>query len=394
MLRFEGEIERLWSLGGMQPIQHLTWDWWWWLIMLEDEKHPNRSRQLMVLWSTKNTEVIDVGGSEWQGGRPRADEEGGLSIPGMVAAWWFDGERMWEPLVKKSLRMAAIPTSHSLWPGEEGVAGSGAIIPIDEHDLSMGLGAKGDEFWLNLTADESLQKDGCSANFAFRMRPWSKPMSTARWAHKDYGKGMGYDILRLHGALVQGDIDGTPVTGTAYFQKVCVQAPSPPWYWGMLHASDGTYIDWFLPHVAATITAKDARPWKMRDLPHHPLSQSGLLHDAKNGRSEIFEQVRVRKLPSRKLEGKHAEWPIAPLPIFEVEMWNGRTTVLIEAQAIARAHWTFDQPTRGRMTSHLTYNEYPLQVLKLSITDENGRRNLDDFAWVRGNAEHSWGILH
>ena len=71
MLRFEGEIERLWSLGGMQPIQHLTWDWWWWLIMLEDEKHPNRSRQLMVLWSTKDTEVIDVGGSEWQGGHSR-----------------------------------------------------------------------------------------------------------------------------------------------------------------------------------------------------------------------------------------------------------------------------------------------------------------------------------
>jgi len=362
--------------------------------MLEDPKHPNRSRQLMVLWSTKDTEVIDVTGSEWHGGRPRADDEGGLSIPGMVAAWWFDGERMWEPLVKKSLRMAAITTAHSLWPGGEGVAGSGAIVPVAEHDLSMGLGAKGDEFWLNLTADESLQKEGCPNNFSFRMTPWTKPLSTARWAHKDYGRGMGYDILRLHGTLVEGEIDGALVKGTAYFQKVCVQAPSPPWYWGMLHASDGTYIDWFVPHVAATITAKDARPWKMRDLPHHPLSQSGLLHDAKNQRSEKFEQVRVRKLPGQQLEGEHSEWPDSPLPLFEVEMWNGRTTVLIEAQAISRAHWTFDQPTRGRMTSHLTYNEYPLQVLKLIIKDQDGQRNLEDFSWVRGNAEHSWGLLH
>ena len=75
-------------------------------------------------------------------------------------------------------------------------------------------------------------------------------------------------------------------------------------------------------------------------------------------------------------------------------MWNGRTRILIEAEAISRAHWTFDQPTRGRMTSHLTYNEYPIQVTRLSISDETGVRILSDFDWIRGNAEHSWGILH
>ena len=60
MQRFEGELEHLWNLAEIPPINRLTWDWWWWLIMLEDENHPNRSKQLMVLWSTKETEVIDV----------------------------------------------------------------------------------------------------------------------------------------------------------------------------------------------------------------------------------------------------------------------------------------------------------------------------------------------
>ena len=394
MHQFEGELDRLWTLAEIPPIKRLTWDWWWWLILLEDKKHKNRSRQLMTLWSTKETDVIDVGGSEWKGGRPNLDQDGGMAIPGMVAAWWFDGERMWEPLVKKSLRMATVPTSHPMWPGKSGVLGSGAIVPIDDRDLSMGLHPNGSAFWLNLTPDERLLEQGCPANFSFHMTPWTKPMSTARWAHKDYGKGMGYNILRLHGALVEGKIDGEVVKGTAYFQKVCVQAPSPPWYWGMLHASDGTYIDWFVPHVSPTITAKDARPWKMRDLPHQPLSHSGLMHDAANGRSERFEEVRVYKKPGEIVEGEYGRWPDAPLPIFNVEMWNGRTRVLIEAQAISRAHWTFDQPTRGRMTSHLTYNEYPLQVTKLSITDETGERTLSDFEWIRGNAEHSWGLLH
>ena len=37
--------------------------------------------------------------------------------------------------------------------------------------------------------------------------------------------------------------------GTAYFQKVTVQAPSVPWFWGMVHFDDGSYLDWFMPHL-------------------------------------------------------------------------------------------------------------------------------------------------
>ncbi len=46
------------------------------------------------------------------------------------------------------------------------------------------------------------------------------------------------------------------------------------------------------------------------------------------------------------------------------------------------------------MTSHFTYNEYPLVVEKISVLDEKGVRTLDDWEWIHGNAEHSWGILH
>ena len=44
--------------------------------------------------------------------------------------------------------------------------------------------------------------------------------------------------------------------------------------------------------------------------------------------------------------------------------------------------------------SHLTYNEYPLEVEKIAILDEEGLRSMDDYEWIRGNAEHSWGILN
>jgi hypothetical protein len=46
------------------------------------------------------------------------------------------------------------------------------------------------------------------------------------------------------------------------------------------------------------------------------------------------------------------------------------------------------------MVSHLTYNEYPLEVERIAILDEQGLRSIDDYGWIHGNAEHTWGILH
>ncbi len=63
-------------------------------------------------------------------------------------------------------------------------------------------------------------------------------------------------------------------------------------------------------------------------------------------------------------------------------------------KAVSRARWTFDQPTRGGLVSHLTYNEYPFEVQAIKIEDDSGVRNIEDYEWIHGNAEHAWGILH
>ena len=46
------------------------------------------------------------------------------------------------------------------------------------------------------------------------------------------------------------------------------------------------------------------------------------------------------------------------------------------------------------MVSHLTYNEYPFEVVSISIEDQEGERTLKDYEWMHGNAEHSWVFLH
>ena len=55
---YEGDLSSLWRLDTLEPLQRLSWWWWWWLVMLPDPRHPGRTQQLMVLWSTKDTERI------------------------------------------------------------------------------------------------------------------------------------------------------------------------------------------------------------------------------------------------------------------------------------------------------------------------------------------------
>ena len=87
----------------------------------------------------------------------------------------------------------------------------------------MGLNSKQDKFWLRLDTE--------FGDFDLEMTHWNDAMSSMKVAQADYGLGMGYGISRLHGALCSGTISGKQTQGTAYFQKVCVQAPSPPWFW-------------------------------------------------------------------------------------------------------------------------------------------------------------------
>ena len=59
---------------------------------------------------------------------------GGHVIPGMVCAWWFDGEDV-QPLVREC-RMASISDTHPLWPGE-GKGRGRAVVPLTDEDMSM-----------------------------------------------------------------------------------------------------------------------------------------------------------------------------------------------------------------------------------------------------------------
>ncbi len=371
MESFAGPVQKIWQMEDTPPIRNLTWDWWWWLIMLHDENGSPSGKQLMCLWSTKDTKVIDVSGIEWRSkGRPN-NVNGAIKLAGIVAAWYWDGKQLHEDMLLEKCNMLCLPSTHEAWPDSGNLGG--AVIPLTTNDLSMGLSSDASEFWMRLETDFDIN---------LRMKPWNERLSQLSNYSGEYPSGMSYEIARLHGTKVIGDIDGQKVEGTGYFQKVCVQAPSPPWFWGMIHLSDGSYIDWFIPHLSATMFKGDNEAWSWNDISEMALSRSALFHDMVSDRSERFARVEVRRerMPN-------------DLPKFFVKMRNGRCSIELIAQAVCRANFTFDQPSRGGLITHLTYNEYPLHVTKLIIRNENGERELNDYDWIRGNAEHSWGLL-
>ncbi len=390
--RFEGDFSSLWRLDVMPPINRLTWWWYWVLVMVPDANNPGRSRQLMTLWSTKQTEAIRVSGHWWKpGSRMHKDEHGGFVIPGMVCAWWYDGETMHEPLTMRECRMAVVGDDHPLWPGEGAGEGAGAIVPIEREDMSLGMLPGNAGMWMSLSSDREAVSRGAPSAFEAELTPWWGPTSSLTYRNNEYSMGMGYDILRLQGSKCRLNVDGEPAEGTAYFQKVTVQAPASPWFWGMLHFGDGSYLDWFMPHVSPLSSTMDDRPWRRRDFLRYPDNGAGVFHDRIRGRTENFARCEVELSESAEgLRDRHGH----PLPEFRVRIWNGRTQISLDVRAASRARWTFDQPTRGGMVSHLTYNEYPLEVARIAILDEGGLRSIEDYEWIHGNAEHAWGILH
>jgi len=389
---FGGDFSSLWRLDILPPIHRLSWWWYWVLILIPDDQRPGRSKQLMTLWSTKETDAIRVSGHWWRpGSRMHKDESGGFVIPGMVCAWWYDGETMYEPILMKECRMAVIDDKHPLWPSEGEGKGAGAIIPLLGKDNSFGMLPGNEGMWLGLQSDKKSQLRGAPISFEAKLTPWWGPPSELTYKNNEISLGMGYDILRLQGLKSSLVVDGVQMMGTAYFQKVTVQAPSVPWFWGMLHFSDGSYLDWFMPHLTPLSTSKDDTPWRKRDVFRKPLKTTGVFHDRIRNRTENFSRCEV--ILSKSGEGmRDSDGHL--LPDFNIRVWNGRTKISFEILAVSRARWTFDQPTRGGMVSHLTYNEYPFKVRDISIEDEDGVRNLEDYEWIHGNAEHSWGFLH
>ncbi|MBM4248998.1 MAG: hypothetical protein FJ149_06120 [Euryarchaeota archaeon] len=370
----------MWDLNLKEKIRNFTWWWWWWLLFIKDPENPRRSRQLMILWSTKNVDRIIVNDIPWERNlpiteRPLGDVEGAWAggketrFDGMTAAWFFDGRRMHEPFVLEK---------NDFTVRRDAGGERGELRPESEHGLTL----EGDPKGYRLR----IRKDGWDLDFL--MTPWSDFMSRQRFKAARYVGKYGYNILRIYGSKLAGTIghDGgnEAVSGSAYFQKVMVNAPATPWYWGTFHVDDGSYIDYFNPHIGPPMWRRTEAPRSGWDWGEIRLSKHMQFYHAGEDRVHEMRKLKVRK-----------EWSADGLPIFNVlgRSKDGRTELELRLASYSRAYWRFEQKYLRWFRSILYYNEYPVEVERAVLRDAGQKLDILDLGPVTGNCEHTWGKL-
>jgi len=204
-----------------------AWWWWWWIFFFDNPKNPERPRQLMILWSAKNTKKINCNGLDIEIENVRD----GSVLDGAVAAWYFDGEKMHHNFLleqckikigeKEMVSESRIPTSFS-------VNGKKSVVKI------------GNDFEF---VAEANRKD----DFA---RP--------RHHSNNFVGEKGYSIMKVNHTDLKGSIKGKPIGGSAYFQRVFVNAPAVPWYWGIFHFENGGILTYTNQLVFGKTIKKDS----------------------------------------------------------------------------------------------------------------------------------------
>ncbi len=308
-----------------------AWWWWFWLFFFDNPEDPKNPRQLMILWSTRKVKKTSINGMDVVFDHPQPKNK--LDI---VAAWYFDGEKMnhnW--LLEQcdiNISEKAL-VSKSKVPTEFTVEGNSSKVMI----------GKDMEFVIDHSPVDEAAKPTRSDSTLF-----------LNW---------GYSIIRLPRGKLKAIIDGETSNGTAYFQRVFVNSPGVvPWYWGIFHFHQGHTLQYFIPYFLKKPLKKDI---------------------------SFFDGENTHKFKDISIERQEGD-----LPKFKLKGKSGKKKIRFTVEPYSHSSWTFVSTPLGLTDTELVYNEYPAKISDLVFEDGNGTKiTSKDLGTAIGNAEHTTGFL-
>lgn len=340
-----------------------TWWWWWFIFFFRNEVDDARTKQMVLLWGTRNCRALVINDHVWRRNGDIRRTGSSVDSDGMAAGWYFDGAMMYDPLF----------VDHG--PIRSNWNGGGRLALETENAYAFDA--------TRTPQAVSVRRPGL--DIRIDVSHWTDFLSQVVPTGKRYLYHLGYQMHKIRGVRARGSIAlGShleTVEGTAYFQKVRINSPTSPWYWGVFHAHDGSYIDYFLPHIGPPALRRSRAHGSRFDWGEFHLSRSFQFYEAATGEMHKIKGIRVTK--------RYA----GDLPIFRLEGERAGKSVELEMSAYARACWEIRQPFLGRMTNVLFYNEYPANVTRFEFRDGGRRVTLDDLGPIVGNCEHAWGLV-
>ncbi|MFH0848987.1 MAG: hypothetical protein V1857_05750 [archaeon] len=355
----------VWFLKTDRMIPNLTWYWWWWLFFVKDPDRPNRTKQLMILWSTKNTNDITIMDKKWSMRQLPAWDGNVLKFNGVTAAWWYDNEKMHHPLLLEEMDFEVHNNGDN-----------GELRPIKDGTDYRFYGNP-EKYVVNV-------KDS-NNDFHFEATPWNDCTSKHRFREKDYTRKYGHNILQIYGMKMRGQIDGIDVEGSACHQRVAVNAPGAPWYWALVHWDVGDHFVLSSPFVGPQIFRNTENATSLLDWGDIRLYRSLRYYHKETDTEYEFKTSTIRI--KHVIENG--------LPTFDMTGTDEEKEIHLRAKAYARAFWRFQQPSRWGLKSILYYNEYPAEVVDFSFSTKDGAVNVkkEDLGESAGHLEHTWGKL-
>ncbi len=353
-----------WELKFDNMIPNKSWYWWWWLFFIDDPEKPAEPKQLMILWSTKYTDDITVDRKRWSVNELPHREDGVLKFDGMAAAWWYDGDTMHDPLLLKEMNFEV-----------ENGGKKGELRPICDGDYRFFGSPR--KYRVHIVDAEN--------DFRLELTPWNEYMQKHRFKENYYTKKYSYNIMKIYGMKLSGTIEGEDVTGTAYFQRVNVNAPATPWYWGLVHCETGSFIHYFNPFIGPQIFRTKGKQRSRLDWGDISLSKTLHFYHRESDTEYKFRKKDITL--DHSFEGDN--------PVFYIRGDDGEKRLYMELEAYSRAYWRFQQPRRFGMKSILYYNEYPATLREFRFEEKDGSLTVDkgDLGKTSANFEHTWGKM-
>ncbi len=394
-----GGNERMFSLDVDESEKEATF-WWWWIFFLDPPVPGSDPAQLTVMCTSRNTPGVMVDSMRWKRKGEIHHKDGkGWYFPGMTLAWYYDGNRMHDTLVRRGDRYRVDPDRRRLKDG------SGTLrVREDGEGMHLTLVTSAGKFRMKLSPvmdpDKGFLKEPVDDGNTF------------------LGK-YEYRITEIFRAEAEGSFTARKVVekdtglppfhpsrkfrGTGYFQRVSLRAPAPPWYWAMVHFPDGSFLDYFQPRLSAAMLRTDPPGGQAKERLSVPLSHNIEFYNAREDTRHVFKNLQVKKWYERNRP--------SDLPMFRI---SGRASgrkgenlsrarISITLESLSRAEWKFAKMSTRDKKSHvvgvrkgpvLVYNEYPARVTTFEFVSGGTRVSLDDLGGTgRANCEDVWGMM-
>lgn len=315
-----------------EPRPRGAWWWWFWLFFFNNPHNPKKPRQLMILWSSKNVSKISC--NDLQIILNHSEDR--RNLDGAVAAWYFDGKKMHHNFVLEQCNLKLTKNSlvsASKTPTSFTTNGSKTITKI------------GNDF--EFVTDQFYTHD----------------FALPSYHGKNFLGKKGYSILKINHQDLGGQVEGKKIQGSAYFQRVFVNAPAVPWYWGIFHFENGALLTYTNQFFFGKTIKEDV---------------------------SFFDGKKRHNFDNIKVERKGGN-----VPEFYVTSATEHEQIKFTVSSYAHSWWTFKAKLWGFIPNKLTYNEYPAIIsdFKYTNTKTGVKIGLKDLGKAIGNAEHTVGYL-